>query len=70
MKMNFKLVQSHSDGLCVSDRVGTIEEASARIMCIKGWDSRQEMNDAIERWAKVAKKGDIFACKNTAIVAC
>lgn len=68
--MKFKVIKSSFDGICGGEsRFDSIDEVLREVAYSKGWISQAEMHEAIRKWAKQCRAGDVFCTHVTAIVA-
>lgn len=65
----FRVLKSSIDGLCGGESRLTLDEACSEIITYKGWDSIEQLREAIRKWGKVARAGSVFKTQVSAIVA-
>lgn len=63
----FTVYKSSLDGISSSQRC-TLEQACHEICFSKGWDSIEQLRDAIRRWGAKANPGDAFTTAASVIV--
>lgn len=68
--MRFTVLKTHFDGMSGGHvNHGTIDEALNEVKWFKGWDSLDQLHQAIRAWSKHATPGSIFCTQVSAIVA-
>lgn len=67
--MQFSIIKSSLDGISHSTQYACIADVLREISFYRGWDSPEQLHDAIRKWAGGAKPGDVFTTQVTAIVA-
>jgi hypothetical protein len=68
--MQYKILKSSFDGISGGGSFyGSIDEVLREISYHRGWDSTEQLHDAIRKWAKDAELGSVFCTQVTAIVA-
>jgi hypothetical protein len=68
--MRFRVLKSGFDGISGGDsRFDSIDEVLRDINFYRGWDSREQLHDAIRKWAVRAEPGSVFTTQVTGIVA-
>lgn len=68
--MRYKILKSSLDGISGgASSFETIDEVLREISYHKGWDSREQLHEAIRKWAQQADPGSVFTTQVTAIVA-
>lgn len=68
--MIYKILKSSFDGISGgASRYDTIDEVLREVSYHKGWESKEQLHEAIRRWAIQAEPGSIFCTQVTAIVA-
>ncbi len=68
--MRFMVLKSGFDGISgSSSKYESVDEVLREISYYKGWDSREQLHDAIRNWADHADPGSVFTTQASAIVA-